>query len=404
MAKTLVYQMYPIAWPTGLKGMTDHLKMVAELGVDFVWVSPLYPSPRYDHGYDISNYTSIDPRFGTMADFDAFVKEAHRYGMGVMMDLVLNHTSTQHPWFRSKPNYYCWSKTDRKGWKNLFDGASAWKYDAEMDQYYLHLFHEEQADLRWFIDGELNQELVREFRDIVHFWLKEHKVNGFRLDVPQSLNKDLSADDLDFEDLIKIGEDSSHDQAVQVLNAVFGRAHGEDYLLIAEGFDASFGDLADYYYANTTIDYVLNVLLKEQIDISNEVFNIAFEMATSNNNVIVDLESHDSPRFTSRSGRSAKDILTMLFHSRADAICLYQGQELGLENPSKEELPDEAMIALDAQTAMRVARGASPDSERANSRANARVPLPTDQYQIQKNDSHSVLNLVFDLVTEWKQH
>ena len=108
IAKTLVYQLYPIAWKD-LNAMTEHLSILKYFGVDYVWISPLYLSPRFDHGYDVAEYKVIDPRFGTMAEFDHFVEKAHSLGIKVLMDLVLNHTSVSHEWFRTRPWYYYWS-------------------------------------------------------------------------------------------------------------------------------------------------------------------------------------------------------------------------------------------------------------------------------------------------------
>ena len=141
MAKILVYQLYPVAWKTGLKGMIEMIPRIARLGVDYIWFSPLYLSPRHDQGYDIADYKVIDPRFGTIEEFDIFVEIAHRFGVGVLMDLVLNHTSTEHRWFKESPEYYCWSKEPPMAWENLFDKGSAWEYDENRGYYYLHLFH-----------------------------------------------------------------------------------------------------------------------------------------------------------------------------------------------------------------------------------------------------------------------
>ena len=110
------------------------------------------------------------------------------------MDLVLNHTSTDHPWFKKHPEYYYWADADQcNDWQNLFDGGSVWEYDETREQYYLHLFHRKQADLKWYDDesGEINYALVHEFRDIVDFWVNEHHVDGFRLDVPQAIDKEI---------------------------------------------------------------------------------------------------------------------------------------------------------------------------------------------------------------------
>lgn len=397
MAKTLVYQMWPRSW-NNLEEMMAHLPRIKALGADYVWLSPLYPSPGCDHGYDIADYMAIDTQFGTMGDFDNFVETAHRLDLKVMMDLVLNHTSTKHQWFKSHPEYYCWDDTDRPGWKNLFDGGSAWALDAKRGRYYLHLFHEEQADLNWFPNGKINRALVKEFREIVKFWLKEHAVDGFRLDVPQCINKKLTKSRLDFSDLLM------GDQSIDVINALFSGCRAPKTLsggrpfLIMECFDPTYGDIIDQYAYQTRVDFFLNVTLKSAIDEGRDVFNAALDRSVASPYFMLDLESHDAPRFTSRSGLSATEIAEIMFESRADAICLYQGQELGLLNPSSSQLSDEDLCALDMQTAMRHARGESLDSLRPLSRANARVHLPLKVY-----DVPSVRRLYILAVGTWKR-
>ncbi|MBR3248556.1 hypothetical protein IKF89_00805 [Candidatus Saccharibacteria bacterium] len=398
MAKTLVYQLYPRSWQ-GLAEMEDFLYQIAELDVDYVWLSPLYPSPGYDHGYDISDYQDIDPRFGSMHDFDCFVETAHNLGMGVLMDLVLNHTSTKHEWFNYHPEYYCWSKTDRPGWRNLFNGDSAWQYYEQDGEYYLHLFHEEQADLNWFpegSDGDINQELVKRFREIIDFWTLDHLVDGFRLDIPQSINKDFARDTLEIKNLLY------GDKAAKVLNAVFGGG-SKDLFLMMECVCSSPADgLVDYYTRNTPVDFVLDVSLKDKAGYADEVdfFDLVKE-AAAEPHFMLDLESHDSPRLPSR-GIDPADGIWCMFNSGAEAICLYQGQELGLTNPTEEQLPDHKLVDLDAQTKMRFRQGALLQDLRPLSRSNARVPLPLDEYEKQDPNPSSYLNLTKDWIARWR--
>lgn len=404
MAKTLVYQMYPISWECygGLTAMTEHLHRIEQLEVDCVWISPLFPSPRYDHGYDVADYMAIDPRFGTMEDFDGFVETAHQLGMKVLMDLVLNHTSTEHEWFRNHPEFYCWEEIDRPDWHNLFDGESAWQYDEERGEYYLHLFHEKQADLNWFPDGpegDVNQILARQFQEIIDFWTLEHGVDGFRLDVPQAINKDLSSSSLELTDLM------FGDYAVRVLNAVFDSM--EDVFLIMECMDPTFGELIEYYTENTPINFAMNMLLKDEFNYetfsSIELVMLRFRdliaQHAENPHFMLDLESHDAPRFISR-GCSMRDEMRLMFNSDAKAICIYQGQELGLMNPGMDELSDEMMLGLDAQTSMRYAKGESLNDLRKLSRANARVPLYLRNYDW--THENYALEWVKDWVRYWK--
>ena len=394
MAKVLVYQMWPIAWPGGLFQMMLHLVQVKQLGATHVWLSPLYPSPRCDHGYDVMDYYRIDPRFGTMEDFDHFVEFAHSLELQVVMDLVLNHMSTQSEMFKQHPEYFCWSEQDKPGWKNLFNGGSAWEYDSVRKQYYLHLFHRNQADLNWVRPNlEMNQPLVEEFRRIVTFWMEEHQVDGFRLDVPQSINKDLEAETCEFEDLL-FGYNS-----VTVINAVFNDLPQQPFLMM-ECFDPTdTGELVKYYTGNTPVQYVLNVLLKEEVTDSAK-FEAHFKTFCALPGFMLDLESHDAPRFTSRTGAKPADIARAMFTSQAEAICLYQGQELGLENP---KLDVDEMKRLDAQSAMRLAAGEDVETVMATSRANARVPIPEKEYDRQFLVPDSPLEIYEQYIYSWKK-
>ena len=405
MAKSLVYELYPPAWPEGITQMAEFLPNVARLGSDYVWLAPVYPSPRADHGYDISDYCDVDGRLGTMAELDAFIARAHELGLKVLMDLVLNHTSTAHPWFYSKRDYYCWSNHEKPEWHNLFDGESAWAWQGGCGLCYCHLFCEEQADLNWFPNGsDINAELVREFREIVKFWLLEHSVDGFRLDVPQSINKDFQRDKLELNDLLW-GEKS-----VQVVNAIFTgddapvTRSGEKPFLMMELLDPTYGDIVKMYAEKApVVDFCLNILLKDLADASAEEFYAAIRKSCNLSNFMLDLESHDSPRFASRWLQWGKlSSPGVLVSSNPQGICLYQGQELMLRNPSKKLLSDKLMLELDAQTKMRHKNGESMAKLRHASRANARVPIPLEQYAMQLQRPMSGLNRFTRMLKTWK--
>ncbi|PRX38118.1 alpha-glucosidase [Meinhardsimonia xiamenensis] len=191
----VIYQIYPRSFQDSdgdgvgdLRGITERLPYVASLGVDAIWISPFFRSPMKDYGYDVSDYCDVDPLFGTLADFDALVARAHELGLRVMIDLVLSHTSDQHPWFaesrRSKDNpksdWYVWADAKPDGtppnnWLSVF-GGSAWEWDPRRCQYYLHNFLPEQPDLNFH-----NEEVVEALFDVARFWL-DRGVDGFRLD------------------------------------------------------------------------------------------------------------------------------------------------------------------------------------------------------------------------------
>ena len=180
-----------------LQGLVSKLDYLAWLGVDLVWVSPFYPSPMADFGYDVSDYCDVDPIFGTLEDFDCLVAEVHRLGMRLLIDLVPNHSSSEHEWFvdsrssmdSDKRGFYHWRDPSQNGgppnnWVSHF-GGSAWTFDELTEQYYLHLFLPEQPDLNWN-----NPNVVKEFDNILRFWLARD-VDGFRIDVAQGLVKNM---------------------------------------------------------------------------------------------------------------------------------------------------------------------------------------------------------------------
>ena len=199
--ESVVYQIYPRSFCDSngdgigdLRGILAKLDYLQELGVDVVWLSPIYQSPNADNGYDISDYRAIMAEFGTMADFDELLEQLHRRGIRLLMDLVVNHTSDEHPWFvesrRSRDNpyrdWYIW-RPGRDGrepnnWASLF-GGSAWQYDEATDEYYLHLFSKKQPDLNW--ENPRVREAVHE---MMHWWLKKG-IDGFRMDAINLISK-----------------------------------------------------------------------------------------------------------------------------------------------------------------------------------------------------------------------
>ena len=188
----VVYQIYPRSFQDSdgdgvgdLHGIAQRLEHLVDLGVDALWLSPIYPSPLADFGYDVSDYTAIDPQLGTLDDLDALVAGAHERGLRVLLDLVFSHTSIEHPWFREHPDRYIWSPVDGppNNWVTAF-GGPAWSRDDESGRWYLHSFYPEQPDLNW-----RNPEVVAAMQDVVRFWL-DRGVDGFRLDAIDRLVKD----------------------------------------------------------------------------------------------------------------------------------------------------------------------------------------------------------------------
>ncbi|KAG8728269.1 maltose permease, partial [Ceratobasidium sp. 428] len=209
-----VYQIYPASFCdsngdgigdlTGIRSKLSHIK---SLGADVIWLSPIYKSPLKDMGYDISDYQDIDPRYGRLEDWDELLKEVHGMGMKLIMDLVVNHTSDQHEWFKEsrssktnpKRDWYMWrpAKYDSEGkryppnnWASIF-GGSAWEWDEETEEYYLHLFVKEQPDLNWE-----NPEVRQAVWSLMRWWM-DKGCDGFRMDVINVISKVAGLPDAD---------------------------------------------------------------------------------------------------------------------------------------------------------------------------------------------------------------
>ena len=192
----VLYQVYPRSFADGngdgigdLGGLVERLEYLEWLGVDGIWLDPIHPSPNVDWGYDVSDYLGVHPDLGTLRDVDRLVAEAAERGIRVLLDLVPNHTSDRHPWFRERPDYYVWADEVPNNWRAHFGGGSAWELDPERGRYYLHTFAREQPDLDW-----RSTEVRREFERILRFWF-DRAVAGVRIDVAHGLVKDLELRD-----------------------------------------------------------------------------------------------------------------------------------------------------------------------------------------------------------------
>jgi alpha-glucosidase len=187
----VLYQVYPRSFADAngdgigdLAGVTERLEYLEWLGVDAIWLNPVHPSPNVDWGYDVADYTGIHADLGTLHDLDRLVASAGARGIRVVLDLVPNHTSDRHPWFRERPDFYVWSDGVPNNWESIFGGGSAWAFDEERGRYYLHNFAPQQPDLNWW-----NPEVRPEFERILRFWF-DRGVAGFRIDVAHALFKD----------------------------------------------------------------------------------------------------------------------------------------------------------------------------------------------------------------------
>ena len=369
--EAVVYQIYPRSFMDSngdgvgdIKGITGRLDYLKELGIDVIWLSPVYQSPNDDNGYDISDYQAIMTEFGTMEDFDDMLREAHERGIKIMMDLVVNHTSDEHRWFvesrKSKDNpyrdYYIWregkgEKMPPNNWGSCFSG-SAWQYDEATDMYYLHLFSKKQPDLNW--DNEKVREEVFSMMD----WWCRKGIDGFRMDVISMISKTKELPDgpvtpgnlygdfgpycihgpnvhrylkemnekvLSRYDLITVGETSG----VTVEDAKRYAGESEHELNMVFQFEhMDIGNNGTKWNRNPVpLVEFKKVMSKWQTELEGKAWNSLY------------LENHDQPRSVSRFGndseeyreRSAKMLATCI-HMMQGTPYVYQGEELGMTN------------------------------------------------------------------------
>ncbi|MEH7095645.1 alpha,alpha-phosphotrehalase [Neobacillus vireti] len=364
--KAVVYQIYPKSFndTTGngtgdIQGIIEKLDYLKELGVDVLWLTPIYQSPQRDNGYDISDYYSIHEEYGTMEDFDLLLAEAHKRGLKIIMDIVINHTSTEHEWFKqaksSKDNpyrdFYIW-KDGKNGepptnWESKF-GGSAWEYDETTKQYYLHLFDVTQADLNWE-----NEQLRAALYEMMHFWLRKG-VDGFRLDVINLISKDqhFPQDESDGRKFYTDGP-RIHEFLHEMNEQVFSKY---DIMTVGEMSSTSIDNCIRYTnpdqkelnmtfsFHHLKVDYpngdkwtkadfdfqaLKDILSKWQIEMNEGGgWNALFWC------------NHDQPRAVSRFGddihyhkESAKMLATTL-HLMQGTPYIYQGEEFGMTNPN----------------------------------------------------------------------
>jgi trehalose-6-phosphate hydrolase len=369
--KSVVYQIYPKSFydTSGngvgdIKGITSKLDYLKELGVDVVWLTPIYTSPQNDNGYDISDYFNIHEEYGTMADFDELLDEAHKREIKIIMDIVVNHTSTEHEWFiesrKSKDNpyrdYYIWKDgksdgTEPTNWQSKF-GGNAWQDDKETGQYYLHLFDITQADLNWE-----NDELRTKVFDMMHFWLKKG-VDGFRLDVINLISKDQSYPDDDGSvapgDGRKFYTDGPkvHEYMREMNRKVFSQY---DIMTVGEMSSTTIDNCIKYSnpdrnelsmtfnFHHLKVDYpngekwsVTDFDFQRLKDILSTWQKGMYEGGGWN---ALFWCNHDQPRIVSRYGNDQKfhkesaKMLATTIHMMQGTPYIYQGEEIGMPNP-----------------------------------------------------------------------
>ena len=340
-----------------LPGIRTRLPYLRELGVDGIWLTPFYPTPDADHGYDVSDYEDVDPRFGTLADFEALVADAHELGLRVIVDIVPNHTSNEHPWFRSaleNPNgsdraRYVF-RPGRDGgppnnWQSTF-GGPAWTRDERSGEYYLHLFAPEQPDLDWH-----NEAVRNDFEGILRFWL-DRGVDGFRVDVAQSLFKERTLADVRAPEPRPLFGDWHTGIQQPELHELYRewRQLVDEYpgerMLVGEMFLADQTTLAQYVRPGRLQQAFNFRFLYEEWDagsMRSTIDEILAAFGAVGAPATWVLENHDVVRVASRYGGGGEGLhraraAALLMLALPGAAYLYAGQELGLE---EIDLPDE---------------------------------------------------------------
>lgn len=402
------YQIYPRSFADSnqdgigdLNGIREHLDDLAELGIDFLWLSPIYPSPNVDNGYDISDYRDIMEAFGTMEDFERLLEAVHEKGLRLIMDLVINHTSDQHPWFlasrQSKDNpyrdYYIWHPPRSNGelpsnWPSLF-GGSAWEWDEQTQEYYLHIFAKEQPDLNWE-NPVLRQELYR----MVRWWL-DKGIDGFRIDAITHIKK------RDLQDVSKkLADTYMNVEGIGVylreLRQVFDAYPAT--LSIGEASGVPAADAHEwvgqngYFCMIFTFDHV-HVWANDPKDqphirqLKKALARWQYALAEDGWNALF-MENHDLPRSVSVFGEDKKywkvsaKALATLFMLLKGTPFIYQGQELGMTNVPFQSIDEIDAVDTRRHYEQQVAKGEDPEAvfkklARA-SRDNARSPMQWD--------------------------
>ena len=407
----VIYQIYPKSFQdsgargTGdLKGIMARLDYLKTLGVDALWLTPVYVSPQVDNGYDIADYLNIDPAYGTMTDFEALLGAAHARGIRIVMDIVVNHTSTEHAWFKSAlgdknspyRDYYIWKDPVDGGvpnnWQSKF-GGSAWELDPATGQYYLHLFAREQADLNWE-----NPAVRAEVKKIIHFWAKKG-VDGFRLDVINLISKDQAFPDDEVGDGRRFYTDGPriHEFLQDVSRDVFAPVGA---MTVGEMSSTSLEHCQRYgaldgselsmvfNFHHLKVDYPGgDKWTKAPFDFLElkRIFNHWQSGMHGKGWSALFWCNHDQPRIVSRFGDEgehrvvAAKMLASTLHGLQGTPYIYQGEEIGMTNPGYQRIDDYQDVESRNIFAIKQAEGMS-EAEilailGAKSRDNSRTPM-----------------------------
>jgi alpha-glucosidase len=372
----VIYEIYPRSFQDSngdgigdLNGITERLDYLQSLGIDAIWLSPIYPSPQVDFGYDISDYEAIDPQYGTLADFDRLVAEAKKRNIRIIMDMVMNHTSDKHPWFieskssRTNPkrDWYIWRNGKGPGippnnWQSTF-GHSAWKYDPTTNQWYYHKFYAEQPDLNW-----RNPQVQKAMFDTVRFWL-DRGVAGFRLDAIPTLFEDPQwRDEKPLGGTNAFGDPILDDNYTSNLPEVHDvmrslrkvvASYPGDRVLIGETYLPNIQELDKWYggASHNELNLPMDMLIGFTNKLDAKLFRERIEDVEAKihgNQPLVVFDNHDNPRSWNRYGDGVHDeaiarLLAMMLYTIRGTALMYYGEELGMVTTppaSVEEVKD----------------------------------------------------------------
>jgi trehalose-6-phosphate hydrolase len=372
--KAVVYQIYPKSFYDtngdgigDLQGIIKKLDYLQELGIDVIWLTPIYTSPQRDNGYDISDYYAIDESYGTMEDFDRLLEEAHKRGIKIIMDIVVNHTSTEHRWFKESASskdspyrdFYIWKDAapgcnPPTNWESKF-GGSSWQWDKKTEQYYLHLFDVTQADLNWE-----NEKARAKVYEMMTFWF-EKGIDGFRLDVINLISKNQEFPNDDTGDGRKFYTDGPriHEFLHEMNQKVFSKYEA---MTVGEMSSTTIGDCIQYTNpARRELSMVFN-FHHLKVDYPNgEKWVVADFDFLSLKIILAEWQTrmhegggwnalfwcnHDQPRIVSRFGNDGKyrvesaKMLATTIHMMQGTPYIYQGEEIGMTNPKFERIED----------------------------------------------------------------
>ncbi|PAE41369.1 glycoside hydrolase family 13 protein [Bacillus sp. 7884-1] len=414
--EAVAYQVYPRSFMDSngdgigdIQGIISKLDYLQELGIDVIWISPMYQSPNDDNGYDISDYQEIMNEFGTMADFDQLLHETHQRGMKLILDLVINHTSDEHQWFiesRSskespKRDWYIWRDgkdgKEPNNWESIF-GGSAWEYDEETDQYFLHIFSKKQPDLNWE-----NKEVRQSLYDMVNWWL-DKGIDGFRVDAISHIKKEAGLEDMPnpkglkyvscFDKMMNV--EGIHTFLEELKEETFSKY---DIMTVGEANGVTVDDAADvdqwvgekhgkfnmvfqFEHLNLwdaevkkelNIIELKDVLSRWQKGLEGKGWNALF------------IENHDKARVVSTWGndkeywRESATAFAAIYFLMQGTPFIYQGQEIGMTNVQFDSIDDYNDVSAKNMYRLKKAEGASHEEIMeviwSSGRDNSRTPM-----------------------------